>query len=88
PYDKEEKDGILLNPKYARVVPTYIPNSFLEQDIEIKDVDLVNRFSQFIYSKEYILTPSRKNYNIKEFIGDSYKRAMWIVVGLRVGGII
>lgn len=89
PYNTQEKDGIILSTKYARVVPTYIPNSFLEQDFEVKDLELVNRYAQFIYSEKHTFClPPHKKYNIREFIDNSYVKAMWLVVGLRVGGLI
>lgn len=88
PYGKPEPDGILLKTKYARVVPTYIPNSFLDQDLKIIDIDLINKYSQFVYTKEYIFNPRSGTYNMREFIGNDYKKAMWATVGIRVGGII
>ena len=88
PYGKEESEGVLLETKYARVVPTYIPYTFLNQEIVIEDADLVNKYAHLIYSKDYVLFPTKREYRIGEFIGNDYRKAMWVVVGIRVGGIV
>jgi len=85
PYGRKHKDGIMLDGKYARTQPTYIPNSFLDQDMEIVDLEDVNYHSQLTY--DFKLYPEKDEYNIREFISGDVKRAMWVVVGLRVEGI-
>ena len=88
PYDKKHEDGIMLKTKYARVVPTYVPYSLLNQKMTILDYKLVNKYIHFIYSEEYQFFPKETEYMISSFIQDDYKKAMWLTVGLRVGAII
>lgn len=57
PYGKPEPDGVLLNTELARVVPTYIPNSFLNEEVEIVDKDLVNKYVHLVTSKNNLFYP-------------------------------
>ncbi len=88
PYGKNEPDGIVLETEFARIVPTYIPNSFLNEEVEIIDKDLVNRYVHLVASKYNIQNPEKNHYIVKDFIGENFRKAIWLAIGIRVGGII
>lgn len=87
PYGKPEPDGIVLNTELARVVPTYIPNSFLDEEVQIIDKELVNKYVLLVTSKNNLFNPNKDKYLVRDFIGNDYRKAIWLTIGIRVGGI-
>ena len=88
PYDKKEKDGLLLKTSLARVVPTYVPYSLLSETVTIVNIELVNKYCYFLFTKDHIFYPKYKSFKVMDFVKDDYRKVMWIVVGIRVGAII
>lgn len=88
PYKKEEKEGILLKTKYARIIPTYVPNSLLDQTVTVINIELVNRYMYFMYTFRHIFEPKYSTFKVRDFVGDDYRKVMWIVVGIRIGAIV
>lgn len=88
PYRKEVNSGIMLDSYLARVRPTFVPDSFLEQEVTIVNAELVNRYVHFTYSKDFQLYPEAQKYNVRIFIDNDYRKAMWLAIGIRVGGVI
>jgi len=86
PYGEERTDGINLTPPEARTRPTYIPDSFLDQDYHISNLPEVNFYSQLVYGYK-VYNPTTFG-SIREFIGNDYKKAMWLAVGFRIGAIL
>ncbi len=86
PYSEVRSDGIMLPTPLARTQPTFVPFSFLDEEYEIKDLERTNWFSQIVYGLK--LYPEQDKGIIKEFIIDDFRRVMWMVVGIRIGGIV
>ena len=86
PYDEVRDDGVLLNPPFARTRPTYIPDTLLNQNYDIVDIEKVNYYCQLVYGLK--MYPKEISGSIREFIGDDYGKAMWMIMGVRAGGII
>jgi hypothetical protein len=84
PYEHQGK-GMVLEGKYARTRPTYIPNTLLMEKYKIIDLEAVNHFSQLVYGiKKY---PKQMEGSITDFIHNQ-DDACWLITGIRVGGII
>jgi len=77
--------GRWLKGKLARVKPTWIPNTLLEQNYEIVDLESANYYSQLVYGIK-IYNPKPYG-SIGEFIGTNQQRAAWLLNGLRVEAI-
>ena len=86
PYGEDRTDGVMLDTTIARTVPTYVPNSFLNEQFVIKNMERVNWYNQLTY--DFKLYPEKKEYSVTEFIGGDYRNAMWLITGLRCGGIV
>lgn len=87
PYKNINHDkGEWMNGNIARVKPSWIPKSILEQDYKITEMDKVNFYSQIVYGIK--MFPEKTTGNIGEFISETQEKAMWISVGLRVGAIV
>lgn len=88
PYSNPVNDGIMLKTKYARVVPTYVPNSLLNQTATVLNEKIINKYTYFLYTPEHVFHPKTKSFSIREFVGNDYKKVMWVVEGIRIGAII
>ncbi len=88
PYENDLPLGLMLSPPVARTRPTFIPDSFLDQDYQVQDLERVNYFNQFVYDFKLFPQEDEMHGLIREFISLSWKRTMWLVVGLRCGGIV
>lgn len=73
-------DGLL-----ARTRPSWIPNSLLEQDYCIVNLETANFYSQLVYGQK-MYAPKMCG-NIGDFINARQRRATWMLSGLRVGAI-
>lgn len=87
-----KEDGVEIESPEGRTMPTYIPNSFLSETVEIRNVEKVNYYSNIVYNFRYF--PKYEIIKVRDFIfptpdhpGD-FRAAMWLAVGLRTGGII
>jgi hypothetical protein len=82
-----------LDAPVSRSIPTYVPDSFLNEDFKVDNLEIVNHFSRLVADVK--MYPSRDSYNVEEFISatepklskEDYKRVIWLAVGIRVGGI-
>lgn len=88
PYEKKEESGILLKTKYARIVPTYVPDSLLDETVTVLNCEIINKYVHFMYTREHIFTPAHTSFKVREFVGKDYRKVMWIVVGIRIGAIV
>lgn len=85
PYESIE-GGEWTNSELGRVRPSWIPNTFLDQNFVVDNLELTNYFTQVVFGiKEYQVP---KEGNIREFIDGDYKKAAWLITGIRCGGII
>lgn len=84
PYGKEAEHGIETDSLFARTVPSYVPDSLLDQSFEISDLEKANYYSQLVYG--FKLYNPRAG-SIREFVGTDHKKAMWLAVGLRCGAL-
>jgi len=84
PY-QPRKDGRYLDGGLARVRPSWIPNTLLNQDYEIKELDRANLCGQLVYGRK-IYNPKLSG-SIGEFIGTDQELAAWLLTGIRVGAI-
>jgi len=84
-YGDVRDDGRFVDATRARVRPTYIPNSLLNQDFKIDSLSQANYYSQLVYGEK--MYPEKLTGNIGEFIGTDHKKAMWMVAGIRCGAI-
>ena len=75
----------MLDSPEARRRPSYIPNSLLKQDYKIINLEKVNYYSQLVFGYKFYDPPRQGS--IKDLIGN-YLNICWLVVGLRVKGII
>jgi hypothetical protein len=82
-----------MSPPVSRSLPTFVPDSFLNEDFEINDLSRCNYYSQLVIDTK--LYPEKTAYNVEEFLKCSekkmqnvdYVKAMWLAIGLRVGGL-
>lgn len=88
PYDNVVKNGIMLKTNLARVVPTYVPYSFLNDTVTISNVELVNKYAFFLATKDHMFYPKHKTFTISDFVEQDYRKIMWTIIGIRVGAII
>ncbi len=86
PYNDNEPDGKWMGSDIARTRPTWVPNTLLNQDYEIKNLEVVNYFNQLVFGRKYYKVSTKGN--IREFINGDWKKSCWILVGLRCGEII
>jgi len=86
PYDEVRTDGVMTNSRLARTRPTFIPDTLLDQSYQIKNMESVNYFNQLVYGLK--MYPEKSTGLIREFIGNDYEKAMWIIEGIRSGGVI
>jgi hypothetical protein len=83
---RSRTDGRYLdNPNHARTRPTFVPDTFLQQDFKVASMEETNYYSQLVY--DFKLYGRIVGGNIGEFVGSDWRRAAWLAVGLRVGGI-
>ena len=86
PYKEMREEGRYLKGEFARVQPTWIPNSLLVQDYTIRDLEKANHFNQLVYGHK-IYNP-RMSGNIGVFIGTNQRKASWLLTGIRCGAIV
>lgn len=86
PYNGEFKNGILLDTEYARTCPTYVPYSFLNQDITVQDLEKTNFYNRLVYKQTFF--PTNRSFNIYEFCGTDHRKYQWVCVGIRCGGLL
>lgn len=90
PYDQNPSDGYWISTKecvrYARVHPTWIPNTLLDQTFTICNLEQANYYGQLVYGIKQYRPPLHGS--IREFIGDSAQRTVWLLTGIRCGAII
>lgn len=92
PYGKEE-EGKMTSSPVARTMPSFVPQSLLDCDFEITDLESANFYSKLVNG--FKMFPKEKVYNVDEFIfKDSvpiddgmrrpdYQRAAWLAVAAR-----
>jgi len=89
-YDANKREGlkekgIVIESRKARTSPTFVPNSFLNEDFEIIDLEKTNHYSLLSNSVKFI--PKKNNHNIFNFCGYDTKKYKWLVTGIKCGGI-
>jgi len=87
PYGESMKDGEMLPGEFARTRPTYVPDSLLDQDAKVVDLEKANYYSQLVYGIK--MYPQWREFNIRSFLNvDSVDKMCWLAVGLRIGAIV
>ena len=86
PYEEPTSDGRWMEGPLARTCPTWIPNTLLDQDYGINDLEHANQYNQLCYG--FKIYRPRLVGTIGEFIGTDQKRAAWMLTGIRCGAII
>ncbi len=88
---KPPEGGRYVRGEYALTRPTWMANSLLNQDYCITDMAKVNYYCQLMYGTR--MFPKNQRGNVGEYIfSDStalqQDRALWMLVGMRVGGLV
>jgi len=90
PMKTPAEKGLYLNGQYAKASPTWVPETLLAEDFTIRNLEKVNYYSHLMYRVQYF--PEKTSGNFREFVlsdssAEQQRRALWALVGLRVGGI-
>lgn len=86
PYGPPRKDGrMLAEATVARTLPTWIPKSLLRESYKITDLEKANHYNQLIYGRKMYRPKMRGKIN--SFIGESQKRAAWLLTAIRCGAV-
>lgn len=78
-----EPDGVMLPGKYARTMPTFVPDSFLDQTFEVTNLEMTNYYATLQKIPKQIVS----NGLVREFIGNDQNKASWLAIAARVSGI-
>lgn len=69
----------------ARTRPTFIPRSFLDERIRIRNLEFANYNGQLVYGLKFY--PDKTEIGVEEFCGGDWRKFAWLVVGLRCGAM-
>ncbi len=84
PPDNFDEEGIMLEGRLARVAPTFVPSSFLNQSFVITDLERIN-FYAALHKMKKQLGPFPSS--VEEFINGSQDKAAWLAIAARVDGV-
>lgn len=89
-YGTEDLPGLYIPSPAGRSRPTFIPQSFLDEEVEILDAELVNYYCQLVY--DFKLLPVWQATTVEAWLEfdegiEHWKKVAWLTIGLRVGGV-
>lgn len=91
PYDNHVDGGAWCDGMKARTRPTWVPDSLLDEELEVIDMGKVNFYCQLMY--DFKLFPDTISFTMRDFCTKTtgkldLKKVMWCIAGIRCGGII